>query len=1462
MQTLSTKMNNRGMTGRPVYTNLVGALSAALLLGCQIAAQAALGGAVYDWGNNTLGQAPLTPPFSTSTNVVAVAGGVNHSLALKNNGTVVAWGDRSGGQTNVPTSITNAIAIGGGTLYSMALRANGTVAVWGNIQSPPANLSNVVAIAAGWAHCLALKNDGTVVAWGANSAGQTNVPAGLTNVAAIAAGDSFSLALLKDGTVTAWGDGAFDKTTVPAGLTNVVAIAAGQNHVLALRNDGTVTTWGDDTYGQCDLPTLSKRIIQLSAGARHSMALLADGTLAAWGDNTYGQATVGPTIAGFFTVAAGGYHCLTVHGDGSPVIMVQPLSQAIQIDTPVLFSVLAGGNQPLSYQWRKNGTNISGATLSSYTIADVLPASAGSYTVLVSNAVGSVVSAAAVLTPYGVPPVITLEPQGTNVLCAQSATFTVAATGPRPLSYQWRLGGTALKNATSTSLVINPALNANAGNYDCVVTNLYGSVTSDVATLIVSMDPIVLQPHDTNVICGQTATFSVALLGPAPITYQWYFNGTNLPGATASTLVINNALNANVGAYYVVATCQCGSTNSAIAYLNVAIDPITLQPTDTNAVCGTAASFQVAVQGPPPIAYQWQWYGTNLVGATSNVLFFNPVLSSNAGPYNVVITCQCGSTNSAVANLTVTALPPTITSPLAETAAQGAPFTYQITALQNPIGYNATPLPRGLSVDTTNGIISGTNYDVGTFGIHITAYNACASDTETLILTNYSSAPLITSPLVAYGVEAADFSYTITVTNAPVVFGAANLPIGLVLDPTTGIIAGQPAYAGNFSSTLFATNAWGWTTANLLIVISNAPIAGLNITTVSTNYSSPYLLDFQFALTGNTVDDPTITKPFVADTSLLSVQAFEDANQVIPDETAFILKLLSPSAIKLKAALVLDFTESIADPALNGDTNGDGISDALDAEVASAITFVRQQPAAAQIGVFEFHRDDVAPAQVIGITNDQAGVVGAIAGIYTNYVNGFSSGTRAWDALGMAISALGTNSDPSAQSCIVVVTDGDDNASTNTLNAVIQAATNSNVKIYAVGFGYNINTANLANLTSKTGGAYYTGTNGVQMASEFAQIGKALTGMYRLRWATTQRGSKAFQPSFVIGYGGFWATSPPNPTITLSNYIMVVDTNGPTTNYYSDYSKIQPPPTSSNIVSTNTATNLSYTISPYKPTTYAGDVTRGTLHLGGTPGVQPAGVSLTADYIPRYIRQFLVHYRANWPCTVAISTNPGALLTNWTMVAAPDGSNGTYVTISSPSPTNNTGLNTSLTFGDWGDLLSFQFYDVVPTNNTFALFQVVTNIYALSNHILGYVGQSFAVSNAPGFTTNYPALPFGTPVPWLLAYGITSNWTNAEITDFDGDGMLTWQEYVANTNPTNAASIFGIKTLVQTQYGGLYQVTFPSAINRYYTLLSSTDLATWTVVQDNIPGTGADVTVVDTRYITSPKVFYRIQVHL
>ena len=151
-------------------------------------------------------------------------------------GTVVAWGND--GQATVPAGLSGVVAIAARGFHTVALKQDGTVVAWGSNNSGqttvPAGLSGVVAIAVGRLYTVALKQDGTVVAWGSNSDGQATVPAGLSGVVAIAVGVFHTVALKQDGTVVAWGNNDDGQTTVPADLSGVVAIAAGAYHTVAL----------------------------------------------------------------------------------------------------------------------------------------------------------------------------------------------------------------------------------------------------------------------------------------------------------------------------------------------------------------------------------------------------------------------------------------------------------------------------------------------------------------------------------------------------------------------------------------------------------------------------------------------------------------------------------------------------------------------------------------------------------------------------------------------------------------------------------------------------------------------------------------------------------------------------------------------------------------------------------------------------------------------------------------------------------------------------------------------------------------------------------------------------------------------------------------------------------------------------------------------------------------------------
>jgi alpha-tubulin suppressor-like RCC1 family protein len=171
--------------------------------------------------------------------VIKVQSADDHRLALKSDGTVVAWGDEPSLMAGVPDGLTGVTDIATGSGFNAALKNDGTVVVWGDygqVLAPPPEVAGVVKIAGGGFHLLGLKGDGTVVAWGFDQFGDTDVPSDLSDVVDISAEGSYSLALKADGTVVEWGLDSSGIYAVPTGLTGVRSISAGPSHVVAVVN--------------------------------------------------------------------------------------------------------------------------------------------------------------------------------------------------------------------------------------------------------------------------------------------------------------------------------------------------------------------------------------------------------------------------------------------------------------------------------------------------------------------------------------------------------------------------------------------------------------------------------------------------------------------------------------------------------------------------------------------------------------------------------------------------------------------------------------------------------------------------------------------------------------------------------------------------------------------------------------------------------------------------------------------------------------------------------------------------------------------------------------------------------------------------------------------------------------------------------------------------------------------------
>ena len=398
---------------------------------------------------------------------------------------------------------------------------------------------------------------------------------------------------------------------------------------------------------------------------------------------------------------------------GVPTILMQPVSQTVPLGSQVAFSVLASGADPLNYQWRKDGTNIAGATSATLNLASASASDAGSYAVVVSNGVGSTLSSAASLA-VNVPPVIAIQPQGQVVVQGASVVLSIAATGTAPLTYQWRKNGSNIAGATLSTYVFTSIGSEDAGVYTVAVSNIAGTVTSSSANLTVNTPPIVVgQPQSQMVGQGSSATLSVIASGTSPLGYQWRKNGANVSGAVSATLTLNNIQSGDLGTYDVVVKNVAGSMTSNGAVVGFApIAPvIVFQPLDQSVIMGAAATFSVTATGLPAPAYQWLKNGNPINGANATSIALTNLQLADSATYSVRVSNSAGSVTSTAAVLTVNKNPQTIAFAAPANHKIGdAPFTLSATASSGlPVTFSVASGPATISGNVlTLGSIPGT----------------------------------------------------------------------------------------------------------------------------------------------------------------------------------------------------------------------------------------------------------------------------------------------------------------------------------------------------------------------------------------------------------------------------------------------------------------------------------------------------------------------------------------------------------------------------------------------------------------------------------------------------------------------------------------------------------------------------------------------------------------------------------
>jgi hypothetical protein len=562
----------------------------------------------------------------------------------------------------------------------------------------------------------------------------------------------------------------------------------------------------------------------------------------------------------------------TLTVDTGPTITTNPASQGACAGDVVTFEVAAEGSEPLGYQWRRDSQPIDGAIEASYSIDPVAVEDAAEYDAIVTNPCGEVTSAPATLT-VDVGPAIYGQPQPQEACEGDAATFTVAADGTEPLEYQWRRDGEPIDGATETSYTVDPVTIDDAADYDVVVTNVCGSLTSDPAALTVHTGPTISEQPESEAVCqGDAVLFTVVADGMPPLEYQWRKDGAAIAGATESSYTIDPVDPNDVGEYDVVVTTACGSITSELATLTVDLGvTITEQPQPEALCAGGAATFSVTAEGTEPLEYHWRHEGEPIDGATEASYTIDPVMLDDGGEYDVVVSNPCGPVTSAAATLTVDTGPAITQQPEPQAACQDGTATFTVTAAgTEPLEYQwrRDGVPIDGATEPSYTIDPVTADAAGEYDVVVT--NLCGANTSDPAALTVESGPSISAhPEPQSACEDAGVTFTVTAYGTEPLeyqWRRGGVPIDGAIEAVYAITSVAPGDAGDYD--VVVTNACGSVTSspaaltvNMGPVITRQPepqaacAGGVATFSVTANGTAP--LEYQWRRDGQPIAGAT-----------------------------------------------------------------------------------------------------------------------------------------------------------------------------------------------------------------------------------------------------------------------------------------------------------------------------------------------------------------------------------------------------------------------------------------------------------------------------------------------------------------------------------------------------------------------------------------------------------------------------
>ena len=342
-------------------------------------------------------------------------------------------------------------------------------------------------------------------------------------------------------------------------------------------------------------------------------------------------------------------------GFDEPMVTLHPTGQAVTLGEDVIFTAEAASTSAVTWQWRRNGQELEGATQNTLVLSPVSGFDAGDYEVRVTNAAGTVTSDPAQLTVES--PVILAQPESLVAYAGLPAQLSVAAEGTGTVTYQWLRNGVAIPGATASSLIFSPVAFRDQGQYEVLISDAVHVVASEMALLqVVSPAPqVTLSPAGrVEAVLAGNVTFTAEVAGPGTpenCTWQWRRNGVNLAKAKSPSLTLSNLQFSQAGVYDVVVKNSYGTALSNPVELVFSEVDRPVGPLDVETSLGGEATLTVTLAGA--VAYQWLKDGKPVKGAISSSLAITNAGFESAGVYRVVVTTPAGKFTTAGAMVVV-----------------------------------------------------------------------------------------------------------------------------------------------------------------------------------------------------------------------------------------------------------------------------------------------------------------------------------------------------------------------------------------------------------------------------------------------------------------------------------------------------------------------------------------------------------------------------------------------------------------------------------------------------------------------------------------------------------------------------------------------------------------------------------------------------------------------------------------